>query len=308
MRRFGVAIALVVWTALALPTAMAAELPWTVSEQAEWCGDLFVARVCEDCQMEVPQALTAGAREELVRGMKQVLSGPLSMEDLVRFAQWLSSGLPCSPGELPFELQLRAKARAGVGRLSAYLTEERPDFVEGCEVLGQFGALLEFLEECLEQELAGVVSDERGAARSIGASIFAFSAWPTVSLLADPFSPAGKRLLTEEEMAGLQERAAYWARGARSTWQSFRTGPFGEGLLDGDPELMLELGMKSAVAAHVFVQDVLHTYAEPVRWLTAEEDALLSAQIAAWKEARRAAEEGGAWEDAREAAEEGGGQ
>lgn len=293
MRRFAVAIAVGLWVALALPTAMAAQLPRTVSEQADWCAELFVARVCEDCDMQVPQALTAGPREELVRGMKRTLSAPLTMEELLGFAQWLTSGLPCSPGELPFELQLRAKVRAGVGRLSAYLTEERPDFVEGCEVLGQLGALLEFLEESLEEELAGVVSDERGAARTIGASIFAFSAWPTVSELADPFSPAGKRLLTEEELAALQERASYWARGARSTWESFRTGPFGDGLLEGDPELMLELGLKSATAAHVFVQDVLCTYAEPVRWLTAEEDALLSAQTAAWREARRAAEEGG---------------
>lgn len=296
MRRCCVVIAVGLWAALALPTAMAVELPRTLSQQAEWCADLFVAQVCEDCQMEVPRALTQGAREELVGGMKRVLSAPLTMEDLLLFAQFLTNPLPCSPGELPFELQLRAKVRASVGRLSAYLTEERVPFREGCEVLGQLGALLEFLEECLEQELAGVVSDELGAARTIGASIFAFSAWPTVSLLADPFSPAGKRLLTEEEMAGLQERARHWARHARSTWESFRTGPFGQGLLDGDPELMLELGVKSAVAAHVFVQDVLHTYAEPIRWLTADEDALLSAQIAAWREAR----------DARAAAMEGG--
>jgi len=294
MRRFAVAIALVVWTALALPTAMAAQLPRTVEEQAEWCGDLFVARICEECQMEVPRALTDGAREELVRGMRGALSEPLTMEDLVRFAQWLSSGLPCSPGELPFELQLRATARAGVGRLSAYLTEERLPFREGCEVLGQLGALLEFLEERLEEELAGVVSDELGAARTIGANIFAFSAWLTVSELGDPFSPAGNRLLTEEEIAGLQERARHWARDARETWDFFRAGPRGQRLLDGDPELMLQVGRQSATAAHCLVQDVLRTYAEPVLWLTPEEDALLRSQIAAWREARRAAEEG-AW-------------
>jgi hypothetical protein len=294
MRRCAVVIALVVWTTLALPTAMAAELPRTLSEQVDWCANLFVARVSEECQMDVPQALTAGAREELVLGMKRVLSGPLTMEDLLLFAQFLTNPLPCSPGELPFELQLRAKARASVAGLSDYLTEDRPPLLEGGDVLGQFGALLVFLEERLEKELAGVVPDERGAARTIGASVFAHTAWPALLQFHDPFNPWGKRLLTDEEMAALQDRATFWARSARETWDSFRTGPWGQTLLDGDPELMVELGHRAGTSAHCFVQDLKLTYAAPTNWLTAEENALFEAQVAAWKEARRAAEEGGA--------------
>jgi len=287
MRCATVLIGVVLCAALALPAGAAAGLPRTVEEQAEWIGDFFVARVCEECEAEVPEALTLGPREELVQGMKATLSAPLTMGELVGFAQRLTAQLwMCSPDRLPFELELRGRVRASVGGLSVYLSEERPPFYEGCDLLGQIGALLEFLRECLVEEFADSLSDQRGAARTIGASIFSRAGWRIVAEAETPFLPQYKHLLTAEEMESMQERARHHARQAREEWARARErwaelASDQEGNLLREDLLLSRFGSFPGDAGAAFTQDMMIAYGARGPWLTSEEEALLHEQYRA---------------------------
>ena len=289
MGRLALVIAVGLWGALALPMAGAANLPRTVEEQAEWCGDFFVARVCENCEAQVPEAIVGGPRDDLVRGMKATLSAPLTMGELVGFAQQLTADLMmCSPDRLPFELELRARVRAALGGLTAYLSEEWPPYHQGCEVLAQAGALLEFLQECLEEELAGIVPDERGVARTIGASVFSYAGMRIVREAESPFLPQYKRPLTQEQVEAMQERARERAREAREWREKYRTAPGNQGRVFPDTELALlaEVASESGSAAAQFVQDLMVAYGVRGPWLTPEERAELSTQYHALWAAR----------------------
>ncbi len=80
MQRLLVLAAVGLCATLALPRAMAAELPRTVEEQAEWIADFWAAWLIEDCGEAHPPEAIAGPRQELVQGVKDLVHEPLSIE------------------------------------------------------------------------------------------------------------------------------------------------------------------------------------------------------------------------------------
>ena len=228
----GVCLALVLmgvglWAVMAPPTAMAAELPRTVEEQAEKIGDSWAAWLIEDCGDALPLEALAGPREELVEGVKDLVHEPLTMQEFSIVERCMMSGLGIyTPRRPPHELELRRDVRTNLYNLDYYLANPRPLLGEAHslsedpylqvweEVAGQIAELFYLLQGELTAELAPMMEDPEAAGKAIAGGVLKGGFQLALPNLMSPTTPVFKRPLTEEEMEYLRTGIGEIARRA----------------------------------------------------------------------------------------------
>jgi len=209
MRRFAVVIALMVWTALALPTATSAELPRTVEEQAEFIADTWAAWLWDDCGDALAPETIAGPREELVEGLKARLEAPLNSEQYAMVSGCMMGSVDgYTPIMLPLELELRRDVRVNLYHLDYYLAHPRPDPRIRRQVGVQVAEVFYLLQQELIAELAPRTEDPEAAAKTIAGSIFWDGHQLVLGNLMSRTTPVFKRPFTEDEMARLRARVS----------------------------------------------------------------------------------------------------
>jgi len=212
-----VLIAVGLWALLAAPTAMAAELPRTVEEQAEKIGVLWAAWLIEDCGEALPLEAIAGPRQELVEGVKDLVHEPLTIEQFCIVERCMMGGVDgYTPRRPPHELELRRDVRTNLYNLDYYLANPLPQTGEARglsedpflqvrhEVGGQIAELFYLLQRGLTAELAPLMEDPEAAGNPIAGGIFSQGYQLVLANLLSPATPVFKRPLTSEEMENLR--------------------------------------------------------------------------------------------------------
>jgi hypothetical protein len=221
MMRFAVLIAAGLWVVLALPTAMAAELPRTVEEQADWIADFWAAWLSEDCGDALPLDVIAGPRQELVQGLKDLVHGPLTIEQFWIVQRCMMGGVDrYTPRRPPLELELCRDVRTNLYNLERYLANplpqtgkargpsEDPSLAVSEQVSFQIAELFQLLQEGLTAQLGPIIGDRDAARNKVAGAIFMQGYQLVLPNLLSPTTRVFKRPLTSEEMENLRAHVA----------------------------------------------------------------------------------------------------
>lgn len=217
MRRLLVLAAVGLCATLALPRAVAAELPRTVEEQADWIADFWAAWLIEDCGEALPLEVIAGPREELVQGLKDLVHEPLSIQQFTIVQRCMMGGVDgYTARRPPHELELRRDVRTNLYNLGYYLANPLPQTGEARglsedpfmqvrhEVGFQIAELFYLLQRDLIAELAPMIADPDAAERTIAGAIFLDGYQLVLANFLSPATAVFKRPLTSEEMENLR--------------------------------------------------------------------------------------------------------